>query len=1661
MALAVTATATPADQTLLEGDPLLIEWQASGGTSPLPTWTKTELGAAYERCHEGIVLQSGRILVGTGTGSTDAKILSSDDNGATFQTLYTIPGTTAVVYSFCQLDDGAIFALVRTAQIYKSVDNGDNWVLVVVEFTASNECSRLRTNGTNLLVATIDDNAVWVSSDGGSSFSQKTIPQVSVDDWTYGLAIGLNDRIIVGTSQTSASTQLLYSDDFGANWTSAKSTGLGDVYSIYHAGGGVLYASTTTAKIWRSVDNGSTWGQLPTIGNAFRSVFAISDIILCSTGSNTEISYDNGATFQTTGVMDAGTSACFHLGLIPSTGQILGTTGDSTSDGDFFRSTVVVPQYSASIKKDLTEIATETNATGAFSYSKAEAELTDADTYEITVSNNGVEITDSVTITVESALSVSVTPTKITIVEGTPYELTCTPVTGATYSWMMNGKQIGTNSNILSMDGVILDNTKSIYCQVTTDVDSAASNSVPVLVGRFEMPPVTTVPTSVTVDEGTTVEFSAEIDPMWMFEWKVQPDRPEGIAGGVNGQCLFADGVWLVCNSASDDFGVGIYRSTNGIDFDFVETFTTYSIRDIAYGNGVLVGIHAGDSNTGVWYSRTITMVVSSDLGLTWTQTQQFVVINEFGTPSTRVFFDGTRFVMNIGVSVYVCPDNSGLFTAVTDMPVYGDILFHEGTYFVSGGNQVYRSTNLLTWSMSEVETIYASWDSHIWINSTGFYLQFTHHIENTVVYRSLDSGLTFEPDIYTVTSSSVRVFKMVDDTFYADSGGSLLYSNDFDHWVVATTVDANEINYYSAGGFNQLYMNDNKEVFRSYVTTIGFGDGVNVTTYGKIVPVVEDYWWWNLNGNNVSPDNPYSRVMIPDDYGTMAANAVKNMPYYETTDFSDLNWDYYDSNLSNVTVTANDIVMTNNITMAAEVDAYKQCRFAISTTHNNALFSITVPGRVRFEFWNGNMIATYFVNEQSYTHMYTGVIAPNNTYALVVFPSPGTSSLEYYLTNAGDGFNLSNPIATDTVPMWMGQLYLRVDSQFNQEIATISVGLLRTMFDFPTKMVSIGYQIVGTKEIPVNVQEIQSVSITPTEVDGILGGSVLFEVSFVGTFSGVDWYLDGDYVTTIYTPQYTRTLIASDNGKSLYGIVFFTDGRSLTTDLVPITVTSDLSVIVSPLSVDVVEGDTVVFSADASSRPDPVNFGDISFAPQNSVLTKTDYSIQIETLGGGASGLAIQVPSGGMRSYRLEFQFIGEEISIYNHSTTLRINSTRCLVSRSDGPDLETNYAFNYVDTYSITAEIMSSSTVLFTFRNETTDEEIQSSLATYIPEAVYFVIDVYTPGDAIIALFNLIGDMTYLDPVGYSWQLDGVEVATTADYSRVMVLSDNGKDMTCVVTDPLISVTSDAIPITIEAAQTLTITNPGDLTISITPVEPSETEIESYDGIIESEIDMTELSNSMLGRFVYEPSTTNKISIIEKISRLSDLRDPYLVDDEYLSVFASDLGYNINMGFNYAATFADGGINSDDIRSKEEIMMNIRHVIKSLPYWYKIKSIPKAFVVLLYSYGLVGELVAYYTKDHKNFITEDAALSPLLIGSGYYPTSHMGIKVSAEGSAEDEDYDIINKRISQAVRVIESIKPITMVLHAVTVSYEKNLAGSNAINMNISVAIRQIIRA
>ena len=112
----------------------------------------------------------------------------------------------------------------------------------------------------------------------------------------------------------------------------------------------------------------------------------------------------------------------------------------------------------------------------------------------------------------------------------------------------------------------------------------------------------------------------------------------------------------------------------------------------------------------------------------------------------------------------------------------------------------------------------------------------------------------------------------------------------------------------------------------------------------------------------------------------------------------------------------------------------------------------------------------------------------------------------------------------------------------------------------------------------------------------------------------------------------------------------------------------------------------------------------------------------------------------------------------------------------------------------------------------------------------------------------------------------------------------------------------------------------------------------------------------------------TKEKISILDKIFRLTDLFDPDLMPEDMIQYYAANLGYQ-------------AGINRDSFTATAkntetealEQKRYLRFMIRNLPNWYQIKTTRSAIKIMLYSFGLIGDFVYYYTKCYSDINTED----------------------------------------------------------------------------------------
>jgi len=183
---------------------------------------------------------------------------------------------------------------------------------------------------------------------------------------------------------------------------------------------------------------------------------------------------------------------------------------------------------------------------------------------------------------------------------------------------------------------------------------------------------------------------------------------------------------------------------------------------------------------------------------------------------------------------------------------------------------------------------------------------------------------------------------------------------------------------------------------------------------------------------------------------------------------------------------------------------------------------------------------------------------------------------------------------------------------------------------------------------------------------------------------------------------------------------------------------------------------------------------------------------------------------------------------------------------------------------------------------------------------------------------------------------------------------------------------------------------------------------------------------------------SKADRISILEKAKRISDLHDPNLMDIEYIQRLATFMGYDIDLSKGQLGTFGTS--------TEEETNQYLRFIISNLPNWYKIKSTDNAVKVLLYSFGLIGELVERWTSDQLEppathpatggysddsdfWITEDISDGLLFVDSipeNYWLTPHFNITINADNSL----LGFLNTgHLNEVIDAVETIRPINTV--------------------------------
>lgn len=195
------------------------------------------------------------------------------------------------------------------------------------------------------------------------------------------------------------------------------------------------------------------------------------------------------------------------------------------------------------------------------------------------------------------------------------------------------------------------------------------------------------------------------------------------------------------------------------------------------------------------------------------------------------------------------------------------------------------------------------------------------------------------------------------------------------------------------------------------------------------------------------------------------------------------------------------------------------------------------------------------------------------------------------------------------------------------------------------------------------------------------------------------------------------------------------------------------------------------------------------------------------------------------------------------------------------------------------------------------------------------------------------------------------------------------------------------------------------------------------------------------------YEITSADTISVLEKIDRLRYMHDPDFIDIEYIQRLANFMGYKVLIDKS-GVTDLNFGINAS---TEEDINRYLRFIVSNLPHWYKIKSTRDAVKILLYSFGLVGDIAYRWTSDNVTSANPTSGgygndfslwkeLDPNIaqhdaiedIPDNYFPTPHFSIRIDAVNTPASWMSDL-----TKIINAIESIRPINDVFHGISVIF------------------------
>jgi len=181
----------------------------------------------------------------------------------------------------------------------------------------------------------------------------------------------------------------------------------------------------------------------------------------------------------------------------------------------------------------------------------------------------------------------------------------------------------------------------------------------------------------------------------------------------------------------------------------------------------------------------------------------------------------------------------------------------------------------------------------------------------------------------------------------------------------------------------------------------------------------------------------------------------------------------------------------------------------------------------------------------------------------------------------------------------------------------------------------------------------------------------------------------------------------------------------------------------------------------------------------------------------------------------------------------------------------------------------------------------------------------------------------------------------------------------------------------------------------------------------------------------------------MVEKIERLAYLKDPNVIDFEFISNLARYMGYDITL-------LIDDISGSSFYKTQADVELAVRKAVQNLPQFYTLKSTESGLEAMMVAFGIVGRVVTMWTEandQYKNFTPDyqvrDLQYTRMIEGESLnmVSTPHFKIELNIEGNFDNQ---FLGSELENLSLNIRKYKPINTVFDGLITFLEAKASAS-----------------